>query len=89
MHRCTSSAAKEEAPIPWTRDPSGRPQSQQKSEFQRTTDRVTLAGGRKLSRRRYFRTPGLRKLASTIAYLLGELFPGTERWAFLIATLTA
>jgi hypothetical protein len=29
--------------MPWTRDPSGRSQSQQKSEFQRTTDRVTPA----------------------------------------------
>src|SRR5260370_6601128 len=38
MHCCASSAAKEEALIPWTRDPSGRLQSQQKSEFRRTTD---------------------------------------------------
>src|SRR6267154_5441209 len=38
MHCCASSAAKEEALIPWKRDPSGRPQSRQKSEFQRTTD---------------------------------------------------
>src|ERR1700736_3642152 len=38
MHCCASSAAKEEALIPWTRDPSGRRQSQQKSEFRRTTD---------------------------------------------------
>src|SRR5260370_42047317 len=38
MHCCASSAAKEEALIPWTRDPSGRLQSRQKSEFRRTTD---------------------------------------------------
>src|SRR6266850_6026400 len=38
MHCCASSAAKEEALIPWTRDPSGRLQSRQKREFRRTTD---------------------------------------------------
>src|SRR5258705_9576563 len=38
MHCCASSAAKEEALIPWTRDPSGRLQSRKKSEFRRTTD---------------------------------------------------
>src|SRR6266851_1840256 len=38
MHCCASSAAREETLIPWTSDPSGRRQSQQKSEFQRTTD---------------------------------------------------
>src|SRR6267142_6300763 len=38
MHCCASSAAKEEALIPWKRNPSGRLQSQQKSEFRRTTD---------------------------------------------------
>src|SRR5260370_14406681 len=38
MHCCASSPAKEERLIPWTRDPSGRLQSQKKSEFRRTTD---------------------------------------------------
>src|SRR5258707_13378872 len=38
MHCCASSAAREEALIPWTSDPSGRRQSQQKNEFRRTTD---------------------------------------------------
>src|SRR5260370_37733295 len=38
MHCCASSPAKEEPLIPWTRDPSGRLQSQKKSEFRRTTD---------------------------------------------------
>src|SRR6267142_7212729 len=38
MHCCASSAAKEETLIPWTSDPSGRRQRQQKSEFRRTTD---------------------------------------------------
>jgi hypothetical protein len=38
MHCCTSSAAKEQALIPLTRDPSGRLQSQQKGEFRRTAD---------------------------------------------------
>src|SRR5882762_739740 len=38
MHCCASSAAREETLIPWTSDPSGRRQSQQKSEFRRTTD---------------------------------------------------
>src|SRR5258706_6594217 len=37
MHCCASSAAKEEALIPWTRDPSGRLQSRKKSEFRRRT----------------------------------------------------
>src|SRR5260221_9027712 len=50
MHCCASSAAKVEALIPWTRDPSGRRQSQQKSEFRRTTDlpcrtRFCVGGG--------------------------------------------
>src|SRR5712664_1277441 len=38
MHCCVSSAAKEEALIPWTRDPFGRPQSHEKIEFPWTTD---------------------------------------------------
>jgi hypothetical protein len=46
-----------------------------------------LTGDRKLSRRRYFTTFGLRNWRLTIAYLFGELFPATERWAFLIAML--
>src|SRR6266481_637797 len=38
MHCCASSAAKEGALVPWTHDPSGRLQSQQKNELRRTTD---------------------------------------------------
>src|SRR5258705_13422563 len=38
MHCCASSAAKEEALIPWTRDPFGRLQSHEKSNLRWTTD---------------------------------------------------
>src|SRR5258705_10760398 len=53
MHCCASSAAKEEALIPWTRDPSGRLQSRKKSEFRRTTDLTSTVSARASKKQRH------------------------------------
>jgi hypothetical protein len=85
MHCCTSSAAREEALIPWTRDPSGRPQSQQKSEIRRTTDLPCHASTIRI-RARSGKT-GSSSISRQLQRLQGRTFVWSSRLGWSVAPI--
>src|SRR5260370_31029771 len=85
MGYCALPGAREGVRIPWTRDPSGRLQSQQKNELRRTTDlpchastvQIGAPSGKTLVRSIFHNTGSAKQKKAAIAAL--KLAPSSRR----------